>query len=60
VEEVPEKVKFERQKVKFLYDKGAKQLSDTEVGLPVQMKPNADPEKKWRFGNCKESTGKHS
>jgi hypothetical protein len=60
VEEVREKVKLKRQKAKFYYDKSAKQLPDLNVGQPERMKPNADPEKKWRNGTCKESIGKRS
>ena len=60
VEEVPEIVKLKRQKAKFYYDKSAKQLPDLDVGQSVRMKPTADPEKKWRYGTCKESIGKRS
>jgi hypothetical protein len=51
VDEVPQKVKLKRQKVKFYYDKSVKQLPDVDVGQPVRMKPNTNPGKKMSLWN---------
>ncbi|KAL9976569.1 hypothetical protein ACROYT_G013889 [Oculina patagonica] len=53
VDGVAEKIKVRRQKAKYYFDRGSKELPELKIGQPVRVKPSpSQRENKWRLGTC--------
>ena len=55
VANVPEKIMQRRQKAKFYYDRGSKELPQLKIGEPVRVKPSpSQRDRRWQLGTCQQ------
>ena len=61
VAKVSEKIMQRRQKAKFYYDRGSKELPQLKIGEPVRVKPSpSQRDRRWQLGTCRQQVAPRS